>query len=909
MVRVATTVLMIAVATALVAPPALAQNGSIHGTVHDAKSGEELVGANVVLVGTKLGAPTDIDGKFTVRNVPPGVYTVRAAYVGYTASSVTGVTVKPGEALKLDLTLREESLQAEEVTITAERMLNTEAAILSDRKKAAVIGDGISADQVKKTPDVTSGDALKRVTGISVVDNKFVYVRGVTDRYNATTLNGVTTTSTEVGKKSFTYDLLPANLLENTVVVKSATPDLAGDFTGGLVQLNTLDFPDRSVLKLTLRSGYNTITTSEDFLGSQGGQRDWLGFDDGGRGYPGDPTNQWDVAGQLPNTWAPRRETAPVNGGFALSYGDRWLLDDEAADQLGIVGALSYQNGFQKAELSTNYVSQGGDPQVFSGSNNTYGVLWGGILDLNYKMGGLHKFSLKNNYNRLADDKVNVADGYDSNGDVRRLTTEWSERSTYAVSLGGQHTFPSLSELGVQWKGYYNDSRREEPDRKSIEYSRPTNSPDLPFEARPGERSWANFFERLSGASADVTVPVARDLKVKVGGLAEGRDRAYGIRYYQMDHNNLNAQTYYLTGLPVDSIYRPENFGPGKFGMNLVSNSWDEYTADQGLYALYGMVDMPFSAAGLDFRLAGGARMENSTQNVQTTAAPGSPDLVNAQLKRVDVLPSVNLTWMASDITNLRLAYSHSVNRPEFREMASVYIYDFDTYEGLQGNPALQRAYIRNYDVRAEIFPGVGELVAVSFFYKSITGAIEEQLLPSSKPLRTWFNSDRGKNYGWEFEVRKDFGFLGEYGRSFSVTGNYTRIMSEIEYTVPITDPNNQGNIVGEQVLTRPMQGQSPYMINLSLLFTEPTLGTSLNVLYNTFGSRLDAVGYNDADTYEQPRDVVDVALTQPIGRALEFKVAVRDLLAQDQEYTRRELPYRTYQRGTNYSLSLSMAF
>jgi hypothetical protein len=908
MVRAMRTMLALGAATVVAAAAAFAQNGTIFGALHDEKSGEELVGANVILGGTRLGASTDIDGKFTVRNVPPGTYDVRATYVGYSAKTVTGVVVKPGESVKLDISLAEETFQAEEVTVTAERMLNTEAAVLSERKKAATIGDGVSAEQVKKTPDVTSGDALKRVTGISVVDNKFVYVRGVTDRYNATTLNGVTTTSTEVGKKSFTYDLLPANLLENTTVVKSATPDLAGDFTGGLVQLNTLDFPDRRTLKLTLRSGYNDITTGENFLASQGGGRDWLAADDGTRAYPGDPTNQWDVAQQLPNNWAPKRESAPINGGFALSYGDRWLLGEETADQLGVIGALSYQNGFQRAEVSTNYVSEGGDPLVFSGTNNTYGVLWGGILDVNTKVGGLHKFSFKNSYNRLADDRVNAADGYDSNGDVRRLTTEWSERSTYATSLGGQHTLPSLGDLGVQWKGYYNESRRDEPDRKSLEYSRPTNSPDLPYEARPGERSWANFFERLNGASADVTIPVGQ-IRVKTGGLVEGRDRHYGIRYYQMDHNNLSAQNYHLTGLSPDSIYSPENFGPGKFGMNLVSNSWDEYTADQTLYAFYGMADVPFSVAGEEFRLVGGARMENSTQNVQTTEAPGSATIVNAQLKRVDILPSLNLTWLVNDATNVRLAYSHSVNRPEFREMASVYIYDFDTYEGLQGNPGLQRAYVRNYDARFEVFPGIGELVAVSFFYKSITGAIEEQLIPSSKPLRTWFNSDRGKNYGWEFEVRKDLGFLGDYGRNFSVTGNYTRIMSEIEYTVPITDPNNQGNVVGEQVLTRPMQGQSPYMINLSFSFTEPTIGTSVNVLYNTFGSRLDAVGYNDADTYEQPRDVVDLALTQPIVSSLEVKFAVRDLLAEEQRYTRRELDYRTYLRGTNYSLTLSMAF
>lgn len=877
--------------------------GSIIGTVHDEKTGDELVGANILIVGTTQGASTDLEGKYIIKPVAPGEYTLRVSYIGYAAKVITGVTIHDGETLKLDLILAEESFQSEEVTVTAERVLSTDAAILAERKKAAAIGDGLSAEQVKRTPDATSGDALKRVTGISVVDNKFVFIRGVTDRYNGTTLNGVTTTSTEVGKKSFTFDLLPANLLENTVVVKSATPDMAGDFTGGMVQLNTLDFPDRQVVKLSLATGYNSMTTSQSMFASQGGGNDWLAFGMGSREFPENLTNQYDVARSLPNTWAPRAQRAPYNGSFTLSFGDRYDIGE--SDQLGLVSALSYKNSFQRAEVTTDYVSEGGDPLSFQGTNDQYSVLWGGLLDMSYKFGdGLHKISLKNSYNRSADDRVNVASGYDANGDVNRTTIEWSEKSVYAGSLTGQHRLQGLASADVQWRLYASSSIRNEPDRRSLEYAR---SAPNPFSARPGERSWSNFNERLKGVSADVSIPLGEN-KVKLGALVEGRNRGYNIKYFQIDANNvLFPQNFYLFQLPIDSIYLPENFGPGKYGMNLVSNTSDQYLADQTLYAGYFMLDLPFSFLEQHFRFVGGARLENSDQNVLTTDAPGSSKLINSQLKRVDILPSMNLTYLVNDITNVRLAYSHSVNRPEFREMSSVYIYDFDTYEALQGNPRLQRAYIRNYDVRVEVFPHIGDVLAVSYFYKSITSAIEERLISSSKPLRTWFNSDRGRNFGWELEIRKSLEFLGGYFRNFSITGNYTRIQSKIEYTEKLTDPNNQSNIIGEVVHTRPMQGQSPYMINLSLLFTEPTLGTTVSLLYNKFGSRIDAVGYNDADTYEQPRDVIDIAVTQPLLSMLDAKFTVKDLNGKDQVFTRGEHLYRRYSRGTTYSLSLSM--
>jgi outer membrane receptor protein involved in Fe transport len=346
----------------------------------------------------------------------------------------------------------------------------------------------------------------------------------------------------------------------------------------------------------------------------------------------------------------------------------------------------------------------------------------------------------------------------------------------------------------------------------------------------------------------------------------------------------------------------PENFGPGKFVMSRLDNPRDKYTAEQTLYAGYVMVDIPFILLENNFRFVGGARLENSEQLVNTISPFVTNEPYVARLKKVDILPSANLTYIFDEYINLRMAYSQSVNRPEFRELASFYFYDYSIYEGTYGNPLLQRALSHNYDVRLEAFPSIGELVAVSYFYKSISGAIEQQLIISSNPERTWFNSPSGKNYGWELEVRKSLDFLGGYFSNFSITGNYTRIFSAIEY--PIYFGANEFAV-------REMQGQSPYMINVSLLFREPSLGTTINVLFNEFGRRLDAVAdTREQDVFEEARGVLDASISQPITSGLELKFTIKDWGAKLKKYETREgNPYKTLFNGTTYSMQASFAF
>ncbi len=887
------------------AGPVLAQNASVYGTVVDQESGEELVGANILLIGTTVGGTTALDGAFRIRNVPPGTYSVRFSFIGYTAKMVTGVTVKAGESLKLDIVLSTEAFKQDEVVVTAERVLATESALLAERKKSATIGDGISAEQIKKAPDATTGDALKRVTGLTIVDNKYVYVRGVTDRYNGTSLNGVsvTSTDTDVDRKSFAFDMIPSNLLENTVVVKTATPDMAGDFSGGFVQVNTLDFPSKRVIRLGLSSSYNNNTSTQGFRASQGGSRDWLGFDDGGRAFPAKAMGTQQLAQALPNTWASRNQRAPVNGSFNIAVGDRIPIGQ---DECGFVGALSYSNTFTKTTFreAPAYVYGGSPVFRFEGDRYEYSVLWAGLLDLNYKISNEHKISFRNSYNQSAEDKVSLTNGVNLAGsNSRRQSAEWNQRSLYIGQIGGEHLLSGLGGLEAQWKLFASSSKAQTPDRKQVEYTLGSSNDEALGE---NYRTWSKLNERSRGLSLDLTYPLG-PAKIKVGASGELKDRSFGIRAFSTIPGR-DPRYFSLILLPVDQIFAPENFGQGKFSFIEASAFTGAYNGTQRVNAYYIMVDLPIDILGNHFRITGGARLENSEHNVLSPEALDDPTPVTAQLQNTDILPSVNITYNVTETINLRLAHYQSVNRPEFRELANVLYLDFDRDQNVLGNPSLSRAYVHNYDVRLELFPDIGEVLAVSYFTKQFHNAIEERLIAApDRYVRTWFNSPRGTNSGWEVEARKSLAFLGGLFQGFSVSGNYTSIISEVEYTDSKTDIGGRTVVT---TATRPMQGQSPWTWNLALLYTMPDWGTAVSLFYNKFGRRLEAVGdVRDQDVYEEPRDIVDAAVTQRLFAGVEAKFAVKNMAGKERVLTSgdQRVPYAGWTQGTTYTFSLSI--
>jgi hypothetical protein len=895
---------------------ALAQTGSLTGVVTDQQTGEVLVGANILVIGTTLGGVTDLEGKYIVRQVPLGTHTVRFSFIGYAAKAITGVQVSAGNPVRLNVDLASAAVTTDEVVVTAQRQLATESAILSLRKKAGTIGDGMSMEQVRRTPDATAGDALRRVTGISIVDNKFLFIRGVTDRYNATTLNGVSVTGTDpdVDKKSFSFDMVPANLVENTMVTKTATPDLPGDFTGGLVQVNTLDFPDKPLLKFSLSTSYNTVSNLRTIQRSQGGGRDWLGIDDGTRELPAAASkavyNAVEGGKAMPNNWKQRSSRSPLNASGRISFGDWFPLGNQ---ELGLISSISYRNGYSRSENRQSYYRTGSRIIELEGSSSRYAVLWGGLLDLSVKLDGLHKISFKNAYNQSGEDRATANTVIDENAELSLVNvTQWSQRSLYVGQVLGEHLFPALGQLDLRWRLAYSSSRAEEPDRKTYIYRKYATAPVTdPFIFNFADRSWSDIFEDGKSGSVDLAFPVTSEVKVKAGLFTDFKRRDFKIEFF-VGELTRTSTAFYLLDDAIDSLFLPKNFGVDKLVMSKLSDPRDTYTGEQTTRAAYIMLDAPFSLLGGDFRIVGGLRIEDSEQLVNTISPFSTNEPYVARLQKTEKLPSVNLTWMVNPVTNIRLAHSQSVNRPEFREMAVFYFYDYNIYEGTYGNPLLQRAYVHNYDFRAEVFPEPGEVLAVSGFYKSISNAIEQRIVVSSNPERTWYNSGHGRNYGFELEVRKSLGFLGDYFRNFSLTGNYTRIASAIEYQEAFKDYLGGGVYVDRfETREREMQGQSPYMVNLSFLFVEPSLGTTLNLMYYEYGKRLNAIGdQRELDVYEEAVGVLDLAVTQRVTAGLELKFTAQDLTARTRSYVTREgNPYAERKVGTSVSAELSFTF
>lgn len=878
------------------------QTKKIVGKVIDAETGEPIIGANVYLEGTTRGASTDLEGSFVITGVQEGTYTIVVSALSYGKKKIPQFTVTDATTYTLNIQLKPETIKSREVVVEGAALMSYEGVLLKQRKNAATVSDGVSADQIKRAPDVTSGEALRRLTGISLVDNKYVFVRGITDRYNQAILNGTTLASLETDKRSFSFDILPANLLENIVVVKSATPELRGDFTGGLVQLNTLDFPEKRTVKFTLGSSYNTLTTFRSLNRSQGGALDWLGLDDGKRDLPANTTNGLDLARQLPNNWNPVQKQAPANLSFALTYGDVYSLDDEI--QLGLVTAVTYRNNYQRNERALNDVTLG---RTSVGVRDDYSVLWGALANLSAKISGVHKLSFKNTFNHSGEDQVGKYKGYDLNTSLDNLYTvvQWSQRSVYSGQLLGEHYLEGFGGVTLDWKIYTSSSKKKTPDRKEVTYYREDDGSTSPYQVAVNKRSWHTLNDRNTGATLDVSYPIA-NAKVKVGGMVEKRATAYQIRYFDVTPDYIGGIPSSMVQLPLGEIYCSENYGYGKFLFTEVSKPSDRYNGQQNLSAVYGMVDVPFTVFESSVRVVGGVRMEQSMIEVSIprSLAANAPVERN-ELRDVDVLPSVNLTYSLTPSINVRFAYARTINRPEFREIARTGFYDFIRYEIVGGNPNLKSAKAHNYDVRIEAFPQAGELLAVSAFRKVISNAIEEQLLFTSTRTRTWFNSPRAINEGWECEARKGLGFITTYLNESNITFNYTRVFSSVTFTT--VEGNSQATRVIEA--KRPMQGQSPYVMNIALFFSEPTFRTSLNILYNKFGRRLDAVGFLAADVYEEARETIDATISQPIHEGLELKVGVKNLSGSKKVFTREGLPFETINTGRSYSVQVSYTF
>ncbi|HYF04133.1 MAG TPA: TonB-dependent receptor, partial [Patescibacteria group bacterium] len=754
-------------------------------------------------------------------------------------------------------------------------------------------------------------------------------------------------TSTEPDKKSFAFDMFPSEFLENATVTKSFTPDLPGNFAGGLVQLNTVDFPQGFGIKVSASSSYNSNTTfqSGEFNSYQGGANDWIGVDDGTRAMPGgmpasrDDMNallrsirnadntaqreQWMAMGQSFNTtvWNRQQLTANPNSGFGLSFSNIFNIAD---NDLGVIASANYGNSYSINRIERNGI-MGDRSFLFTGvgSQATRSVSLGGLLNLAYKIGAHSSISFKNVFNRSSDDETITLAKVDSiqRRDLQLSSFEFVSKELLTSQLGGEHTLPQDFFMGgtlLDWRLGYSRSTRDQPDFRRLRYSRELGIEDEPFRAdiQPTAQgdgtSVGRFFSELNesglGGGVNASIPVG-SLKFKVGGLLEQKDRTFRARSFTIIQSQAVVPNQDFTvdlAQSPDSLFRAENFRLDGLGISEDSKRSDMYDASENLSAAFLMLDAPFQLGGLDFRFVGGARFENSTQRIFNTASVDNRP-VDANLTTNDILPSVNLIYRATEDMNIRMSASQTLTRPSLREFAPFEFYDFQTQARIGGNPNLNRALIHNYDLRFEIFPNIGEVVSASLFYKNFKNAIEETIKPTGggEIARTFDNAQGdAKNYGVELEFRKSLGFLSEYFSNFIISTNLALVNSEISVM--------QGGVEDK----RQMWGQSPYTLNASLFFIEPNFKTAFSLGYNTYGRRIiqvaqqgtpDQPTYNfeDPHVYELARDVIDFSIVQPIADVIEAKFVVRDLLNQPLIWEQGGARIASNLRGRNFSISL----
>ncbi|MDP5099075.1 MAG: TonB-dependent receptor [Crocinitomicaceae bacterium] len=891
-----------------------AQTGSITGNVSDSTTKETIPGVKVMLEGQSKGAFTDLDGKYVIGGLSAGTYSVSFKYDTYKTKLIPNIVVKDGEATNLTVVLSAaiQDIGPIEFVHTIEKESITNLLVLQ-RNNASVI-DGISGDQIKKSVDSKASDVLKRVSGASVQDNKFVVIRGLSDRYNFALINGASLPSSESDRKAFSFDIFPSNMLDNLIIMKTATPELPGEFAGGVIDISTIEPKDKNFQSIQLSGAYNTLTTFKDFARSERGGTDFLGFGAGSRQIPdGIPTtteytlltknDKAELAKQMDFGWGKTYSKALPSGSIQYSLGRSYKLKKD--DQFGFVFAYSYQNNFNTSTLIRREFEEQAAGVVTKMELNdsvfTQTILNTGLLNFSYKFNSKNKIQFKNLYSVNSEDKVNSRRGVrELDNDPRqweKSTNYWYTQNNLLTSqLMGNHEFKKSK---FNWNLGFSNVKREVPNLRRSVYRKYSllesdtveqyvaviqSNGTIPTAA--GNMFWSNSNESIGSLKYDYSIPFGKNdtnkVELKIGGMHQYRardfaSRNFGFSQYKPNGSSFNSQ---LLLLPEDEIFAQENLGlldngQGGFKLDEASSVDDSYQASSFLNAGFLMADATIAKK---LRLIGGARVESYNQQFNYIEF-GSNQERNIDSTVTDILPSLNLVYSLTKKMNIRASYYKTVSRPEFRELAPFAFYNFVMDNILSGNPNLKRATINNFDLRYEYYPGEGQIFSVSGFYKQFTNPIElvNRTGTSGAPELYYTNVPTVTNIGGELEYRLNLGFVNKEDTSvfWDNMTLYTN-MSLIRSKVDLSEITGSGE-------SRPLQGQSPYIINAGAIYNHPTQDWSVSASYNLVGQRIYIVGnVQEPSVWENGRNVIDLQFAKTFNERFEFKLNVKDLLAQD---------------------------
>lgn len=930
-----------------------AQNGFLRGTVYDDATGEYLPGVTVVIEGTTTGTITDLDGKFNIA-VAAGVYTLRVSFISYETLTIGDVKVTSGKATLFEnLRLKEASISLSEVTIVAQQVRSSENALLTIKRKSANVMDGISAVNLRKIGDSDAASSMKRVPGVSVEGGKYVFVRGLGDRYTKTTLNGVDIPGLDPDRNSLQMDIFPSNLIDNIIVHKSFTADLPADFTGGVVDIAIKDFPEEKKGTLSLQAGYNpNFHFNSDYLTYEGSGTDFLGFDNGARDIPatsdipqfsqvvGNPggaraTRYKEILGAFNPVMAASNKSSQMDGGFGFSFGDQIPLKKNT---MGYNIAFSYKNStefYKEAQFSRYGLSgdreekemENRDLQI--GNYGVNNVMLSGLagfafktLNAKYRIYFLH---LQNGESKAgiftytSNDQGAIFEGLQHNLD-------YSQRSLSNILIDGKHNFQK-SRWELAWKVSPTISKMEDPDIRFTRYIYPEGEYIISTESGFPERIWRDLKETSIGSLVHATKEfdlMGNTSKVKFGAAYTYKERDFLIRNFALNVRNIP-----LTGDP-DELFSPENLWPyqGNAGRGTTYEApFDPVNPNQfqaNLYNAAGYLSGEFVLVK-DLKIVAGVRVEKYVQRYTGQDQLGTHVLNNEKvLDDLNLFPSANFIYSLSEKQNLRLSYSLTIARPSFKELSYAEIYDpvsgrtfigglfrdANDVAGIEywdGN--LVSTGIQNLDLRWELYREMGQMISMSGFFKSFDNPIEMVQFATQTGSFQPRNVGDGQIVGAEVELRQNLAFLHPAASDFLLTANVTYTDSRIEMSKTELDSRTGNARTGQTIdKYRDMAGQAPYIVNAGLAYNGGEAGFwngfEAGVYYNVQGETLQYVGIADRpDVYAKPFHSLNVNLNKTFGSRKQFQVGfkVDNLLN-----SRSESIYKSFEATDQYFSRLS---
>jgi len=902
---------------------ARSQTGSIAGLVRDVKTRETLVGANVIIKGTVKGTATDIDGKFKIDNLQPGKYTLVISYISYETREVENITVTAGKVTEKEISLDGDLKMLKGAEVVERRKTDTDVSMISSIKQSKLILSGISSQQISRSQDKDASEVIRRVPGISIMEDKFVIVRGLMDRYNTVWLNKSSTPSFESDKRAFSFDVIPSSSIDRMEVYKTPAPELPADFSGASILVFTKNIPEKNTLVVSYSAGINKGTTGGEFYRYTGGKTDFLGFDDGTRALPGgfpdvkgmeylqytpdlgdtsitNPLLRYkrakltELGRAFRNIWSAKRSTAPINHHVGVELTRKFKAGKVA---VGNFTSASYRYAYDRNDIVYSRFYEAAD-KIDSGYYYN---------DCQYtataNLGALHNWSLmmpngllvefRNFFNQSGQSRYTFRDGIDyyySGLKVRSYELAYASRTTYSGQVSSNWNLNDDKTSVIDLTLGYAYARKEEPDIRRI-YSTLTEDSSSVYnglyavqftvDANPDRngRLFLGLKDNIWSASSNYFNKFdVRGISpsLKTGFFFEKRQRVFSARNIGFIKARADSFDVALQYLPFDELYAPDNINyPNGLMIAERTDPPDSYQAASEILALYAGWDVPL---GDLIDIYAGVRAEQSRQHLYGFQAEGS-DQEDVVLDTLNFFPSVNLTFNLSKKTKIRLTYGKTINRPEFREIAPFSFYDFSSGTQMYGNDtSLRNCYIHNSDLRFEWYPTLEDFMSVGVFYKKFLNPIEYTLLPAS--------TDK-----WEFQpynAREAVSLGAEVDIKYALKNMGTRVanMGVLKHLSVVFNASLIDSKVKEQEWrkykrdkVRPMQWQSPYLINAGLYYYNENKQLMLSALYNIIGERIIFVGDpKTPHTYESPRNLFDLTIQKKFGSRFTVKAGIKDL-------------------------------